>query len=76
MHPQKNEKHAAKIAKVLDRRGGACYNNFTSVKEGFFVVLLHARLFLRRKSPRFGEGGTAAMPQTGVCPKNKQEVPI
>lgn len=51
-----------KIAKVLDRCAGTCYNDLTSVKEGFFVVLLHARLFLRREAPvwRGRYGGYAA----------------
>ena len=60
---------------MLDKNAGKCYTNFTSAEEGFFVVPSGARAFPSAQGV-FGVREVRRLtPRTGVCPKNKQEVP-
>lgn len=60
---------------MLDKNTGSCYNGFTSAEEGFFVVPFGARAFPSAQGVFGVREVRRLMPRTGVCPKNKQEVP-
>lgn len=60
---------------MLDKNTGTCYNGFTSVEEGFFVVPFGTRAFPSAQGVFGVREVRRLMPQTGICPKNKQEVP-
>ena len=56
---------------MLDKNTGTCYNGFTSVEEGFFVVPFGTRAYSFGARRFRREGGTAADAADGHLPEKQ-----